>query len=211
MIASVDEYLEKGCFRCKLGGTPDCKVHTWTEELKLLRAIALETELTETIKWSIPCYTYKGKNVLCIAAFKNFCSISFFKGVLLKDSKKLLVKAGENTQANRLLKVTTVDEILKIRATIKAYINEAIALEKNGQQVEFKKTKENIPVELAEMFKVDKKLETAFYALTPGKQRGYLLYFNEPKQSKTKVARIEKSIEKILNNEGLHDQYKNCK
>ncbi|MBN2636422.1 MAG: YdeI/OmpD-associated family protein [Prolixibacteraceae bacterium] len=193
--------------RCEFGGTANCKVLKWTAELELLRTIVLDCGLTEDLKWGVPCYTLHGKNVLTVSAFKEFSCISFFKGSLLSDSKNLLEKPGENSQAGRLLKFRNTEEIRKIEADIKAYIFEAIEVEKAGLQVAFKKNPEPIPEELEMLFDEDPILKNAFEALTLGRQRGYILYFSAPKQSGTRVSRIKRSIEKILRGEGLHDKY----
>ena len=214
MNLKVDEYLIDGCGRCSLGGTPDCKVHKWTAELELLRMIVLDCGLTEEVKWGVPCYTVsthadkQEKNVLIVSAFKEYCSISFFKGALLKDVKSILEKPGKNSQAARLIKFTNIEEIKKVEADLKTYIYEAIEVEKAGLRVKFKKNPEPIPEELESKFEKDPVFKTAFEALTPGRQRGYILYFSAPKQSKTRESRIEKSVGKILNGEGLHDKYK---
>ncbi len=208
MNKTVDNYLINGCGRCPLGRTPDCKVHQWTEELERLRTITRDCGLTEEAKWGVPCYTFQGKNIALISAFKDHCSISFFKGALLRDTKGLLVKSGPNSQAARLLKFTEIEKIKKLEADIKAYIYEAIEVEKAGLRVNFRKNPEPMPEELKNQFEKDPVLKTAFEALTPGRQRGYILYFSAPKQSKTRNARIEKCIGKILNGEGLHDKYR---
>lgn len=211
MNTSVDSYFLEGCGRCPLGGTPECKVHLWTSELKLLRTIAGSCQLTEESKWGVPCYTYKGKNVLMITAFKEYCCISFFKGSLLNDSKKLLTKPGPNSQAVRLFKFRDVEEINKIQSEIRTYILESIDLEKAGKQVPFKKNPEPIPEELAEKLESDPNFKTAFELLTPGRQRGYILHFSQAKQTETRLSRIEKCMPLIMNGIGLHDKYKSMK
>ncbi|UJH67935.1 YdeI/OmpD-associated family protein [Allomuricauda sp. SCSIO 65647] len=211
MNKTVDNYLINGCGRCSLGGTPDCKVHRWTNELELLRTITRDCGLTEEAKWGVPCYTFQGKNIMLISAFKDHCSVSFFKGSLLRDTQGILVKPGPNSQAARLLKFTEIEKIKKLETDIKAYIYEAVEVEKAGLKVNFKKNPEPIPEELENRFEKDPVLKTAFEALTPGRQRGYILYFSAPKQSKTRNARIEKCIGKILNGEGLHDKYQSTR
>ncbi|NMM47661.1 hypothetical protein HH304_04560 [Flammeovirgaceae bacterium KN852] len=211
MNTSVENYFVEGCGRCSLGGTPDCKVHKWTKELELLRTILLESGLTEECKWGVPCYTYHGTNVILLSAFKEFCSISFMKGSLLADSKNLLDKPGKNSQAFRLLKFTSPDQVTKIESDIKAYIFEAIEVEKAGLKVNFKKEPEPIPEELSQKFEEDPMLKSAFDSLTPGRQRGYILFFSQPKQSKTRISRIEKCEEMIMNGVGLHDKYQGRK
>lgn len=211
MNKTVESYLVKGCGRCPLGGTDECKVHRWVSELTFLRAIVQSCGLTEECKWGVPCYSFQSKNVLLISAFRDYCCLSFFKGSLLKDKEKLLVKPGENSQAARVFKFTNLDEIKKIETQIEAYINEAIELEKAGKKVKFKKNPEPIPEELEDRFRSDPILKSAFEALTPGRQRGYILFFSAPKKSKTRESRIKKSVGKILNGEGLHDKYRSYK
>lgn len=203
----VDLYLRDGCMRCELGGTPDCKVHDWQEELKALRKILLSTELVEDLKWGMPCYTYQGKNILILSAFKEFSALNFFKGVLLKDPGNLLVKPGENSQAARFLKFTNLDEIKEKEAIIRSFIAEAVEVEKAGLKVDFKDTSEfDVPEEFQARLEEDPVLKAAFEALTPGRQRGYLLYFSGAKQSETRAARVEKYIPKIMEGKGFHDR-----
>ncbi|WP_343486000.1 YdeI/OmpD-associated family protein [Allomuricauda sp. d1] len=207
MNTSVDNYFIEGCGRCPLGGTPNCKVHQWVVELKLLRTIALDCGLEETTKWGVPCYMHQNKNVLIISAFKDHCVLSFFKGALLNDVENILEKPGKNSQAARILKFTDSQTINKLETTLKAYIYEAIEVEKAGLKVPFKKNPEPIPEELQQKLDEDPILKTAFETLTPGRQRGYILHFLQPKQSKTRIARIEKCTPMILNGTGLHDKY----
>ncbi|GAB5538445.1 MAG: YdeI family protein [Salibacteraceae bacterium] len=211
MNTSVEQYFIDGCGRCPLGGTPECKVHTWGPELALLRSIIVESGLTEEAKWGSPCYTLNGKNILMLSAFKDYISISFFKGVLLKDEKQLLQKPGPHSQSSRLMKFTEVQQIEDKAPHIAAYIFEAIEVEKAGLTVEFKKNPEPIPDELEETFVNDPAFKAAFEALTPGRQRGYILHFSQPKQSKTRISRIEKCTPMILSGIGLHDKYKSMK
>lgn len=206
MNPKVDLYFIEGCGRCKLGGTPQCKVHTWAEELQELRRILLETGLNEELKWSIPCYTYQGKNLLLMAAFKEYCSLSFFKGSLLKDEKKLLHQPGENSQATRQFRFTKLKEIKKMESILKTYIQEAKEVEKAGLKVDFKEKRTLIfPNELLQKFEENPVLKTAFEALTPGRQRAYNLYFSAAKQSKTRESRIEKCISQIFAGKGLNE------
>ena len=211
MNRSVDNYFVEGCGRCELGGTPECKVHRWHLELKLLRKIVLDCGLTEESKWGAPCYTFQNKNILMVSALKEYCCISFFKGSLLSDHKNLLVKPGPNSQAIRLFKFKNPNEIGKIESDIKAYIFEALEVEKAGLSIPYKKDPEPIPEELEAKFKKDPVLKTSFYALTRGRQRGYILYFSQPKQSTTRISRIEKYVPQILSGIGLHDKYKAMK
>lgn len=211
MNTKVDLYLEDGCGRCSLYQTPECKVHAWQEELTHLRRLVLECGLSEEFKWSQPCYTYNGNNVLLVTAFKDFATLSFFKGALLKDPEKLLVAPGENSQATRLFRFTDTQQISNQTTIIKQYIYEAIEVEKAGLKVTFKKQPEPIPEELEEQFNLHSTLKKAFENLTPGRQRGYILHFSQPKQSKTRKARIEKYIPQILKGQGIHDVYKSVK
>ncbi len=207
MQTTIEGYLTEGCGRCPLGGTPDCKVHAWSVELHALRGILSESGLTETVKWGVPCYTFNGKNVLLLSAFKNHCAISFFKGALLKDDAGLLSTPGPNSQAARLLKFTSPDAVGALSDATRSFIQQAIAIEKAGLQVGFQKSPEPWPEELQEWLEQDPVLKDAFEALTPGRQRGYVLYFSAPKQSKTRISRIEKCVDKIMKGEGLHDAY----
>jgi uncharacterized protein YdeI (YjbR/CyaY-like superfamily) len=208
----IDNYFAQGCGRCSLFATPQCRVHLWQEEMQTLRDLLLDAGLTEQSKWGNPCYTLNGKNIVMLGAFKEYCSLGFFKGSLLKDPKKLLVAAGENSQASRQLRYTDVKAILHDQKHIAALIKEAIQTEQEGKKVAFKAVSEfPIPQELKEKFAEDPTFEKAFHALTPGRQRGYLLHFAEPKQAATRNSRIEKYTEQILNGIGLHDAYKKSK
>ncbi|HZG74918.1 MAG TPA: DUF1801 domain-containing protein [Paenibacillus sp.] len=206
MNVLVDQYLAEGCGRCALGGTPDCKVHNWPEELRKLRAIALDCGLTEEVKWGVPCYTFQNANVLTIGAFKESCALSFFKGSLLKDEHRVLAKPGENSQAGRVIRFTSVRDIDELEPILKAYILEAIEAEKAGLKPETNRHAELVfPEEFLRKLEEMPALKAAFDALTPGRQRGYHLFFTAPKQAKTREARIEKCIPLILAGKGLHD------
>jgi uncharacterized protein YdeI (YjbR/CyaY-like superfamily) len=182
------------------------KAKKWREELSALRRIILDSELTEDVKWRVPCYTIGGKNVLFINGLKEFCVLAFVKGVLLKDPRHILLRIGENTQAGRWIKFTNVGEIAELEPVLKAYIDEAIRTEKAGLTVKLKKTADfKVPPEFQKKLKEMPALKTAFNALTPGRQRGYLLYFASAKQSKTREARVEKNVPKILKGKGLDD------
>ena len=182
------------------------KSKQWQEELQKLRTILLASPLTEEVKWYHPCYTFEGRNIVIIGRFKEYCMLNFVKGALLKDAKGILVKPGENTQASRVIRFTSVQQIAKLGPALKAFINEAIEVEKAGLKVKFKKITEfKIPEELQHKFDEIPALKTAFRALTPGRQRAYLLYFSAAKQSKTRESRIEKSMQQILNGKGLDD------
>lgn len=178
----------------------------WREEIQELRAIALAAGLVEELKWGQPCYTHGKSNVVILQGFKEACAILFCKGALLKDPKSLLEKPGENTQAARRIRFTSVKEIAKQAATLKAYLREAIAAEDAGLEVEFKTEPEPIPDELSEKWRQDPAFKKAFHALTPGRQRAYLLHFAAAKQSATRTARIEKYLPKILQGQGLNDR-----
>jgi uncharacterized protein YdeI (YjbR/CyaY-like superfamily) len=206
MITTVDNYLIDGCMRCKYGATPQCKVHTWKEELVMLRHIVLECGLTEEVKWGVPCYTVDGKNVVVVSAFKDYACLSFFKGVLLKDTHKLFSQHGENSQSARIIKFTDSAQVMEKQELLKAYILEAVELEKAGAKVEFNKNPEPVPAELLQKFVEIPQLEKAFYALTPGRQRGYIIYFSQPKQAQTRFSRIEKYMQKIMDGVGIHDR-----
>ena len=182
------------------------KAGKWQEELEMLRMIMLDCHLTEELKWGKPCYTYNHNNIAVIQDFKDYCALLFFKGSLLKDSESILIKPGENTQAGRQIRFTGVREIGEMEATLKAYIFEAIEVEKAGLKVEFKKTDEyTIPEEFQHKLDEIPALRTAFGALTPGRQRAYILHFSQPKQSTTRTSRVEKSIPGILDGKGLND------
>ena len=206
MNSKVDKYLIDGCMRCKYGGTPQCKVLNWVEVLELLRQIVLETGLTEEIKWGVPVYTHNGKNVVTINALKGSANIGFFKGVLLTDPHKILQQQG-NLQSDRIIKFTNSKDIEKVKDALKEYILEAIVIEESGKKVAFKKNPEPIPDELLQAFENDPPFRKAFYALTPGRQRGYIIHFSQPKQMQTRMGRIEKYKEQIINGIGLNDNY----
>jgi uncharacterized protein YdeI (YjbR/CyaY-like superfamily) len=176
------------------------------KELELLRSIVLDCGLIEELKWGTPCYMFQKTNTILLGAFKDSCIISFLKGALLSDTENLLVKAGENTQAARIIKFTNVKDIVKIKSILKTYIFEAVEIEKAGLKVEPKKHSDyNVPEELKNQFKQKPDFKKAFEALTPGRQRGYLLYFSDSKQSKTREARIEKYTQRIMSGKGIND------
>jgi uncharacterized protein YdeI (YjbR/CyaY-like superfamily) len=181
------------------------KAKQWQEEFKKLRSIILECQLTEELKWGKPCYTFQDSNVVILQGFKNFCALLFAKGALLKDPKRILEKPGESTQAARRIPFTDVRDIVEMEPVLKAYIREAMAAEKAGLEVEFKKNPEPIPEELQNKLDENPALKTAFRALTPGRQRGYVLYFSAAKQSKTRESRVEKCMRQILKGKGLND------
>src|SRR5690606_2225915 len=180
----------------------------WNDEFRLLREVVLENDfLTEDFKWMHPCYTYHGKNVVLIHGFKEYCALLFHKGVLLKDTDNILIQQTENVQSARQIRFTGLQEIIDLKLTIKAYIFEAMEVEKAGLEVPMKKTSEfKMPDEFKEALDNDPDLKTAFQGLTPGRQRGYLLYFSQAKQSATRANRVKKHIPKILQGKGLNDQ-----
>ena len=207
MNPKVDDYLADGCGRCSLYQTPQCKVHTWSKELKALRKIVLASGLTEELKWRQPCYTLDNSNVAMVSCFKDYSFISFFKGTLLKDPKKRLASPGENSQAARQLRFTDVKQIKELEPDIKSYLQEAIEIENAGLRVDFKKHSEyEIPEELEKRFKQDPELKKAFEALTPGRQRSYILHFSAAKQSQTRESRIEKCRQKIIDGKGFNER-----
>jgi uncharacterized protein YdeI (YjbR/CyaY-like superfamily) len=182
-------------------------VNLWREELETMRHIVLECGLKEELKWGVPCYTFDNKNIVMVSAFKEYGCLSFFKGSLLKDSNKILQKPGENSQSVRIIKYTNPEQITEHKELIKSYILEAIEIEKSGQKVRFSKNPEPLPDELLQKFDEYAELKKAFFALTPGQQRGYIIYFSLPKQPQSRLNRIEKCKRKILNGEGLNDKY----
>ena len=182
------------------------KATKWQEEYDRLRMIALDCGLTEELKWGCPCYVFEKSNIVLIHGFKEYCAFLFFKGALLKDPKSILVQQTENVQAARQIRFTNVEEIVKMESTLKAYIKEAIKVEKAGLKVPLKKASEfSMPGEFKNVLDATPKLKKAFYALTPGRQRGYLLYFASAKQPKTRESRVEKYVKKILDGKGLED------
>lgn len=205
MPLTADEYLARGCGRCVYADTPDCKVHKWNEVLVNLRDIILSTGLTETIKWGVPVYTYNDKIVVNLSALKEYTGVGFFKGSLLTDPKDILVKQGENSREARFLKFTQLTEVEQHREDILAYLFEAIDIEKSGKKIEPRTETDPIPEELQDYFVQDTEFKEAFYRLTPGRQRGYLIHFKQPKKSETRISRIEKYIPKILQGIGFHD------
>jgi uncharacterized protein YdeI (YjbR/CyaY-like superfamily) len=192
MNPKVDEFLSKA--------------KKWKEEYEKLRNIVLDCELTEEFKWMHPCYTFEKKNIVLIHGFKEYCALLFHKGALLQDAHGILIQQTENVQAARQIRFTNVQEIVEMETILKAYIYEAIEVEKAGLEVNFKKNTEfKIPEELQNKFDEIPALKTAFEALTPGRQRAYILYFSGPKQSKTRQSRVEKCMQQILNGKGLND------
>lgn len=179
---------------------------TWQEELEKLRAILLDCELCEELKWGVPCYTYQNNNIALLHEFRDYCAILFFKGVLLQDAEGILVRQTENVQAARQVRFTNVQEIVELEPVLKAYIYEAIDVEKAGLEVPYKQTAEfAVPEEFQQKLEEVPALKTAFEALTPGRQRAYILYFSAPRQSKTRQSRIDKYTQHILDGKGLRE------
>lgn len=182
------------------------KAKEWKDEYEQLRGIVLDCGLTEELKWGCPCYTLDGKNVVLIHGFKEYCALLFMKGALLKDKKGILIQQTENVQSARQIRFTGVQQIIKLEPAVKAYIKEAMEIEKAGLKVDLKKTSEyKVPEEFQKQLNEKPALKAAFDSLTPGRQRAYLFYFSQPKQSKTRESRIEKYIPQILKGKGMDD------
>jgi uncharacterized protein YdeI (YjbR/CyaY-like superfamily) len=193
MNPKVDEFISKG--------------QKWQGEFEKLRTIALDCLLNEELKWGNPCYTFQKSNIVIIQGFKEYCALMFFKGALLKDANHILIKMGKHTQAGRQIRFTNVQEIEEMEPILKAYIYEAIEVEKAGLEVKYKKTSDyKIPEEFQKKLDEIPALKRAFEALTPGRQRAYIIYFSQPKQSKTRESRVEKSVQQILAGKGLNDR-----
>jgi uncharacterized protein YdeI (YjbR/CyaY-like superfamily) len=181
------------------------KATRWQAEFRKLRAIALESGLTEELKWRLPCYTLDGSNIAIIQGFKEYCALMFFNGALLRDPRGLLVAPG-NSQAGRQLRFTNVDEIAEAGPVLRAYIREAIRTEKAGLKVKMKKTADlTVPAEFRRKLDEMPRLKAAFEALTPGRQRAYIYYFSQPKQAQTRESRVQKSLQRIMKGKGLND------
>lgn len=190
--SKVDQYINKN--------------KNWQKELIKMREIVLGCKLEENLKWGVPCYTFQETNIVLIHDFKEYCAYLFFKGALMKDPEGILVQQTKNVQSARQIRFTDAKEITKMKTILKAYIQEAIQIEKSGQKVNFKKTEEfKIPEEFQNKLDEIPELKTAFEALTPGRQKAYLLHFAAPKQSKTRESRIEKSMQQIFKGKGLND------
>ena len=206
--ASFEDYLVIGCMRCDKGGTDRCKVLPFVSELRHLRSLLLETDLVEEMKWCVPAYTLNGKNVIMLGAFVHHASLSFFKGAIVDDPRGLLVRPGENTQASRQLRITSLDQILELETEIRALIASAIDVERRGLKVERVRHEAAACEELQAKFDAQPAFKAAFEALTPGRQRAYHLHFNQAKQAKTRVARIAKYEAAILDGKGMNDVYR---
>ena len=182
------------------------KSKKWQQELQALRTIILDSPLTEEVKWGHPCYTFQKSNIVLIHGFKEYCALLFFKGALLKDAKGILVQQTKNVQAGRQIRFNNVREIVKMEIVLKAYINEAVEVEKAGLKVKFKRNPEPVPEEFQKKLDEIPALKKAFGALTPGRQRAYLLYFSGAKQSQTRASRVEKWRQHILYGNGIDDE-----
>lgn len=182
------------------------KAGPWHDEYEKLRLISLDCGLTEELKWGCPCYTLQNSNIVLIHGFKEYCALLFFKGALIKDPEGILIQQTKNVQSGRQIRFTSADQITDMEPVIKAYIHEAIKVEQAGLKVEMKKTEDyEVPQELQERLDNDPGFKTAFQALTPGRQRGYIFYFSQPKQAKTRIARIEKFVPHIMEGKGYMD------
>ncbi|MFI5171509.1 MAG: YdeI family protein [Chitinophagales bacterium] len=182
------------------------KAKQWKKEIEKLRVIILDCDLVEELKWGVPSYSFEKKNIVLIHTFKDYCAVLFFKGALLKDKKGILVQQTENVQSARQIRFTSLQEITKLEKTLKSYIYEAVEVEEAGLKVNFKKSTEfKVPEEFQNKLDKNVALKKAFNALTPGRQKGYLLYFSSAKQSKTRESRIEKYMKKIQEGKGLED------
>ncbi len=206
MTKSAEIYFIDGCGRCPLMATDKCKARTWQNEILELRRIVLECGLKEESKWGMPVYTQDGKNIVMVSAFKESASINFFKGALLNDFHSLMKAPGDNSQSARYVKFTELETIINNEEHLKNLIAQAIEVEKAGLKIEPKKASEyEVPVELEEMFEEMPELKKAFYSLTPGRQKAYLIFIGSAKQSATRIGRIEKYIPQILEGRGMYD------
>ena len=201
----IDQFLLEGCMRCPKGATPACKVHRWTDILEFLRQLLLETELQEERKWGMPTYTLNGKNVVILGVFNQSCVLSFLKGGLLEDPYQLMERPGPNSQEGRFIRFTQLSQAQDIEDKIKEYLLRAIEVERSGKKAIPKPANLVLPEELHQKFAEHPGLEAAFFALTPGRQRGYVIHFAEAKQSATRLNRIEKYLPKIFAGKGMMD------
>ncbi|WP_111672587.1 YdeI/OmpD-associated family protein [Algoriphagus litoralis] len=202
----VDRFLLEGCMRCSKGATPDCKVHRWTAILEKLRQHLLRSNLAEDRKWGVPVYTLSGKNVILLGVFNDSCVMSFIKGSLMKDPEGILELPGPNSHEGRIIRFTKIEDLEKVEALLPQYIQEAIEIEKSGKKSEVPiRGGMEIPEELTQKFEEHEGLEKAFFTLTPGRQRGYLIHFTGAKQAATRLSRIEKCVAKIMVGKGIMD------
>ncbi len=202
----VDSFFADGCGRCDHYKTPRCKVHSWTEPLSLLREVLLGAGLKEQLKWGSPCYTDGGRNVVMLVAFKDYCGLSFFKGVLLTDTTGALRAPGPNSRAARYLAFTSADQVRERRELAGRFVREAIEVERSGRKVSFNKSVEPMPEELQSVLDADPAVKTAFEALTPGRRRSYILHVSGAKQARTRETRAGKCVPKILRAKGFNER-----
>ncbi len=201
----IDQFLLDGCMRCSLGATTACKVLLWTDILEFLRQLILESELLEERKWGVPTYTLNGKNVVMLGVFKDSCVLSFIKGQLIPDPKGLLELPGPNSREGRILRFTKLSQATLLEKDIRHYLQEAILVEQSGKKAVPSSSPQELPAELLQKFVEHPGLEAAFFALTLGRQRGYLIHFSGAKQSPTRLSRINKCIPKIFEGKGMLD------
>lgn len=200
-------FVEDGCGRCSLYKTDACKAVRWRSLIEALRSLIMTSGLDESFKWSQPCYTFQGKNVLILSAMKDYAFISFFKGALLSNEEGRLIQPGERSMHSRQLRYTDLYTLHAEAGLIMQKVQEAITIEQNGLHVNVVAAEEPIPIELIDRFRAEPEFEKAFYALTPGRQRAYLIHFNQAKQSKTRSKRIEQHRSNIMQGIGMHDAY----
>lgn len=203
---TVDDYLRDGCGRCELQKTPACKVHRWNAVLEALRDLALASGLREEVKWGSPCYTLGGKNVVMVAAFKDYCALSFFKGAALAGDDGLLVSPGPSSRFARYLPFRSMDEVRARRPVAERLVQQAMALERAGGKVEPKAAREPVPAELEQRLAADPALRRAFDALTPGRQRSHILHIGGAKQSETRARRVDRCAPEILAGRGFNER-----
>ncbi len=201
----IDQFLLDGCMRCSLGATTACKVLLWTDILEFLRQLILESELLEERKWGVPTYTLNGKNVVMLGVFKDSCVLSFIKGQLIPDPKGLLELTGPNSREGRILRFTKLSQATLLEKNIRHYLQEAILVEQSGKKAVPSSSPQELPAELLQKFVEHPGLDAAFFALTLGRQRGYLIHFSEAKQSPTRLSRIDKCVPKIFAGKGMMD------
>jgi uncharacterized protein YdeI (YjbR/CyaY-like superfamily) len=208
MVSGFEHFITKGCGRCERYDSPACSVHRWADIILELREMILSLGLEETIKWSQPCYTHQGKNVVMISALKEHASLSFLKGSLITDEHQLLEFAGKHSGLAKLIKLTSLDQLRQHERDIQLMIKEAMQILEEGRVPESPAKTPEWPAELSSLFEEDPKFKKAFLQLTPGRQRGYLITFSGAKQSATRLKRIQKYRDQILQGLGLHDHYK---
>ncbi|MFN3530132.1 MAG: YdeI/OmpD-associated family protein [Bacteroidia bacterium] len=209
---NFEAYLRSGCGRCDFYDSPQCKVHPWHDLLQACRAVLRDCGLEENIKWGVPCYTHQGKNIVLLGALREAVSLGFMKGALLADDSGLLQKPGPNAHESRLIRLKGLTMLEQHLSTIKSLVYQAVEVEKAGLVVPKQSVADiAFPAELQSMFEADPAFEAAFYALTPGRQKGYLFHFNQAKQSQTRSQRIQKYLPQIMQGIGLHDKYNSKK